>query len=247
MPRYGGIQMNKLENYQMSIDNSLNILAIILRFHKGDWRHSFTSIFLKRAIDLIVSLQVVIVFAPCFAMLIILVALDGGPVFYAQRRTGLGGRTFRCWKFRTMVVNADEKLEALLATDEKARREYATFWKLKDDPRVTRIGRFLRRYSLDELPQMLNVIKGDMSIVGPRPRSVREMEFFRSNMPESDQSYKQVRPGLTCLWQVCGRNCLGLEAKGQLDDWYSRKWSIIGDFAIVIATFPVVMRGKGAF
>jgi lipopolysaccharide/colanic/teichoic acid biosynthesis glycosyltransferase len=241
--------MKKLENNQMSRSNSLIITAIphILCFHKGDCRYSFTSIFLKRAIDLIVSLSVVTAFLPCFAMLIILVALDGGPVFYTQRRVGQGGRTFLCWKFRTMVVNADEKLEALLATDEKARQEYATFWKLKDDPRVTRIGRLLRRYSLDELPQMLNVIKGDMSIVGPRPRSVKEMEFFRSNMPESAQSYKEVRPGLTCLWQVCGRNCLGLEAKGQLDDWYSRNWSIIGDFAIVIATFPVVIRAKGAF
>jgi len=241
--------MIKIENYQMSIRNSLNITGIppTLRLHKGDGRYSFTSIFLKRAIDLIVSLSVITVFAPCFAMLIISVALDAGPVFYAQRRIGRGGRTFLCWKFRTMVVNADEKLEALLATDEKARQEYATFWKLKDDPRVTRIGRFLRRYSLDELPQMLNVIKGDMSIVGPRPRSVKEMEFFRSNMPESDQSYKEVRPGLTCLWQVSGRSCLGLKAKGQLDDWYSRNWSIIGDLAIVIATFPVVIRGKGAF
>lgn len=241
--------MIKIENYHMPIRNSLSITDIppMLRFHKGDYRHSLTSIFLKRAIDLIVSVSVITVFAPCFAMLIILVALDAGPVFYAQRRIGRGGRTFLCWKFRTMVVNADEKLEALLATDEKARQEYATFWKLKDDPRVTRIGRFLRRYSLDELPQILNVIKGDMSIVGPRPRSVKEMEFFLSNMPESDQSYKEVRPGLTCLWQVCGRSCLGLEAKGRLDDWYSRNWSIIGDFAIVIATFPVVIGGKGAF
>jgi lipopolysaccharide/colanic/teichoic acid biosynthesis glycosyltransferase len=197
--------------------------------------------------DLIISVAVVIVFAPLFAALIVLVALDGGPAFYAQRRIGQGGRTFRCWKFRTMVINADEMLEQLLAADESARREYETFWKLKDDPRVTWIGWFLRRYSLDELPQMLNVIKGDMSVVGPRPRSVKEMEFFQSKMPEYNLSYQRVRPGLTCLWQVCGRNCLGLEIKGQLDDLYARNWSIVGDLAIIVATFPAVATGKGAF
>src|SRR5271163_3214854 len=117
---------------------------------------------LKRMMELIISLSVVIGFAPVFAILIVLVSLDGGPAFYAQRRIGRGGRIFKCWKFRTMHVNADEMLAVLLATDEKARQEYTRIWKLKDDPRITRVGRFLRRYSLDELPQILNVIEGDM-------------------------------------------------------------------------------------
>ncbi|SRR5579884_156132 len=240
--------MNRFDNQRMLIIGAPGKARapLLLRFHKADSNKHYISPALKRLIDLLISLSALILFAPLFSILIILVALDG-PAFYAQRRVGQGGRTFICWKFRTMVVNADEKLAQLLAADEKAREEYETFWKLKDDPRVTRIGRFLRRYSLDELPQILNIIKGDMSIVGPRPRSVQEMEFFQSTMPEYNVSYKRVRPGLTCLWQVSGRNCLGLEIKGQLDDYYAKNWSIAGDVAIIFATFPAVIRGKGAF
>ena len=201
----------------------------------------------KRMMELIISLSVVIGFAPVFAILIVLVSLDGGPAFYAQSRIGRGGRIFKCWKFRTMHVNADEMLAVLLATDEKARQEYTRIWKLKDDPRITRVGRFLRRYSLDELPQILNVIKGDMSIVGPRPRSVQEMQFFDPNMPEFNESYKTVRPGLTCIWQISGRNNINLETKGCLDAYYATNWSIIGDIAIMFATFPVIIKGDGAF
>lgn len=147
-----------------------------------------------------------------------------------------------------MVVNAEEKLEELLATDERVRQEYLSFWKLKDDPRVTGVGRFLRRYSLDELPQILNIVKGDMSIVGPRPRSIKEMALYESIMPpEFTQGYKEVRPGLTCLWQISGRNRLSTETKGWLDAHYARNWSLHGDIAIIFATIPVVIRGEGAF
>jgi lipopolysaccharide/colanic/teichoic acid biosynthesis glycosyltransferase len=150
-------------------------------------KYSSTSIFIKRLFDIIVSFLIIITFAPFFAALIVLTALDGGPPFYAQTRIGQDGRAFRCWKFRTMVTDADEKLKQLLASNPKARQEYEAFWKLKQDPRVTSIGRFLRRYSLDELPQLVNVLIGDMSIVGPRPRSVKEIEFFQSSMPEFKQ------------------------------------------------------------
>jgi undecaprenyl-phosphate galactose phosphotransferase len=222
----------------------MNNTSVHNRSSANLWRNST---FLKRALDLTISLSVVIAFAPIFAILIIAVSLDGGPAFYAQKRVGQRGRIFHCWKFRTMVADADEKLEELLATDERVREEYSSFWKLKDDPRVTGVGRFLRRYSLDELPQILNVIKGDMSIVGPRPRSIKEMELYGSKMPEFTPDYGMVRPGLTCLWQIKGRNRLSVETKIRLDAHYARNWSLHGDIAIIFATFPVVIRGEGAY
>lgn len=203
--------------------------------------------FFKREMDLIVSLSAIVAFAPFFAILIILLSLDGGPAFYAQTRVGRGGRIFRCWKFRTMVVDADEKLKQLLAADPRARQEYKAFWKLKDDPRVTKVGKLLRRYSLDELPQILNILKGDMSLVGPRPRSTKEMEFLESKTPELSQNYKMVRPGLTGLWQVSGRNSLSLETKAWLEAHYAKNWSIRGDIRIIFATFAVVLKGRGAY
>lgn len=201
----------------------------------------------KRILDIIISMSFILCFLPLFAILILLTALDGGPPFYAQRRIGLGGQAFKCWKFRTMVPDADKRLGALLAANEAARREYETYWKLKDDPRITRLGRLMRRYSLDELPQLVNVLLGDMSIVGPRPRSEKEMQFFQANLPEFSQGYTAVKPGLTGLWQVCGRNHLSLETKASLDAHYSKHWSITGDLVIIAVTFPAVLRGDGAF
>jgi lipopolysaccharide/colanic/teichoic acid biosynthesis glycosyltransferase len=203
--------------------------------------------FVKRAIDLFVSCVVIFPCAPLFAFLIVLVMLDGGPAFYAQRRVGRGGRAFWCLKFRTMVENADEVLERYLSENAGMRKEYETFWKLKKDPRVTWIGNFLRRYSLDELPQVFNVIKGDMSLVGPRPRSVSEIEFFDKLTPEYNRTYRSVKPGLTGLWQVSGRNRLSLMQKGDLDARYAEHWSIRLDMAILFATISVVLSGDGAF
>ena len=203
--------------------------------------------FAKRAIDLFGSFVVLVPCAPLFAFLIVLVVLDGGPAFYAQKRVGRGGRAFWCLKFRTMVENADEVLKQYLSENASMRKEYETFWKLKKDPRVTWIGKFLRRYSLDELPQVFNVIKGDMSLVGPRPRSVSEIEFFDKLTPEYNRTYRSVKPGLTGLWQVSGRNSLSLMQKGDLDARYAEHWSIRLDMAILFATVSVVLRGDGAF
>jgi lipopolysaccharide/colanic/teichoic acid biosynthesis glycosyltransferase len=210
-------------------------------------RRSTVSAVFKRSIDIIIAVSAAIILVPVLAVLIIVVSFDGGPAFYVQTRVGRGGRIFRCWKFRTMVVDADEKLMKLLASDETARQQYRTFWKLKDDPRITSVGRFLRRYSLDELPQILNVVAGQMSIVGPRPRSIKEMEFFESLMPGASLSYVSVKPGLTCLWQISGRNHLSLETKGWLDTLYAKNWSVSGDIAIITATLPAVISGQGAF
>ena len=164
--------------------------AIGSSFIQGGVVHSRLSEFVKRAMDLLISLSLLCVSAPILVILITLLSLDGGPAFYSQKQVGLGGQIFRCWKFRTMVVDAEEKLKELLARDAETRREYEKFWKLKNDPRVTTVGGFLRRYSLDELPQIFNVINGDMSLVGPRPRSVEEIAFFESKMPEFNREYR---------------------------------------------------------
>jgi lipopolysaccharide/colanic/teichoic acid biosynthesis glycosyltransferase len=202
---------------------------------------------LKRAFDAVVSCLFVVAFAPAIALLAILVMLDGGPALYAQKRVGRNGLIFRCWKFRTMVEDADLVLTELLATDPALRLEYTKFWKLKDDPRVTKVGKVLRRSSLDELPQIFNVIRGDMSLVGPRPRSIDEIRFFESMTPEFNNVYKSVKPGLTGLWQISGRNRLTLKEKGELDAQYARSWSFRNDLAIILATVPIVILGDGAF
>jgi undecaprenyl-phosphate galactose phosphotransferase len=208
---------------------------------------SSRAIFLKRTVDVVACSIFIIAFAPLIAFLIILVSLDGGAAFYSQERIGRNGAIFPCWKFRTMVEDADRVLEQLLAEDPALRQEFQRFWKLKDDPRVTLVGKFLRRYSLDELPQIFNVLRGDMSLVGPRPRPVNEMQYFESVMPELNHAYLSVKPGLTGLWQISGRNHLTLEEKAELDARYARDWCVRGDFAIILATFPIVFSGDGAF
>jgi undecaprenyl-phosphate galactose phosphotransferase len=208
---------------------------------------SSRAIFLKRTVDVVACSIFIIAFAPLIAFLIILVSVDGGAAFYSQKRIGRNGAIFQCWKFRTMVEDADRVLEQLLAEDAALRQEFQRFWKLKDDPRVTLVGKFLRRYSLDELPQIFNVLRGDMSLVGPRPRPVNEMQYFESVMPELNQAYLSVKPGLTGLWQISGRNHLTLEEKAELDARYARDWCVRGDFAIILATFPIVFSGDGAF
>jgi undecaprenyl-phosphate galactose phosphotransferase len=208
---------------------------------------SSRAIFLKRTVDVVACSIFIIAFAPLIAFLIILVSLDGGAAFYSQERIGRNGAIFSCWKFRTMVEDADRVLEQLLAEDAALRQEFQRFWKLKDDPRVTLVGKFLRRYSLDELPQIFNVLRGDMSLVGPRPRPVNEMQYFESVMPELNHAYLSVKPGLTGLWQISGRNHLTLEEKAELDARYARDWCVRGDFAIILATFPIVFSGDGAF
>jgi lipopolysaccharide/colanic/teichoic acid biosynthesis glycosyltransferase len=201
----------------------------------------------KRSIDFSVALACVILFSPIFLILITLVSLDGGSAFYAQTRVGRNGKRFKCWKFRTMVIDADARLKELLQNDPFARTEYETYWKLKNDPRITKVGRFLRRYSIDEIPQLINVIIGEMSLVGPRPRSVREAEFFESFVASDSENYNRVRPGLTGLWQISGRNSLDLQTKGRLDAYYADNWTLSSDFAIMFATVAVVLGGEGAY
>lgn len=161
-----------------------------------------------------------------------------------QERIGKDGKPFKCIKFRTMYRDADKRLKDILEADEKAREEWEKYFKLKEDPRVTKVGKFLRRTSLDELPQVFNVLKGDMSFIGPRPVVKKEIEqYYR----DKAQYYYEVRPGITGLWQVSGRNELDYERRVRLDVWYVLNWSLWLDLIILLKTVKVVFSGKGAY
>lgn len=181
--------------------------------------------------------------APLFALLIYRVRKDGGPAFYNQLRVGKNGKMFKCWKFRSMDVNADKLLQEILATSEAAREEWAKDFKLKDDPRITKIGHFLRKSSLDEIPQLYNVLRGDMSLVGPRPIVKAEEVFYGDKL----EYYLSARPGITGLWQVSGRNDVSYEQRVAFDCWYVRNWSVWNDLVILFKTTFVVLQHKGAY
>jgi undecaprenyl-phosphate galactose phosphotransferase len=155
----------------------------------------------------------------------------------------MNGRYFPCLKFRSMIVNSDAVLKKHLATNAEARAEWEREHKLRNDPRVTRLGKILRRTSIDELPQLLNVLRGEMSIVGPRPIIVAETEKYDNDISH----YYRVRPGITGLWQVSGRNDVSYAERVRMDSWYVRNWSLWHDIVIVCKTFGVVLKGRGAY
>ena len=199
----------------------------------------------KRVLDVVAAGSALILLAPLFLILIRLVVRDGGSAFYAQRRIGFQGREFRCFKFRTMVPNAELHLKAILDADAALRERYERYWKLDNDPRVTKIGRLLRRTSLDELPQFINVLTGEMSLVGPRPRSVSEVAFMEAQFTLASH-YRNVKPGITGPWQVSGRNQLTLAEKAILDARYAQSWTLLGDLKLIFITCGVVLKGHGA-
>lgn len=195
--------------------------------------------FAKRALDLSLVLLAAPIVLPVIAMLAILVAIDGGNPFYLQERVGTGGRTFRMWKLRTMVPNAKAALEDLLARDERARIEWEATQKLKDDPRITRVGRFLRRSSFDELPQLWNVFRGDMSLVGPRPMMPEQQALY------SGDSYYRLRPGITGPWQVSARNLSTFADRAKFDLDYDLNLSFPTDLRILSSTLRVIVKATG--
>ena len=197
----------------------------------------------KRAIDLAVTSVALALASPLFAVIALLIKLTSrGPVFYGHKRIGLQGRPFKAWKFRSMYANGDEILKAHLASNPAAREEWARDQKLRDDPRVTPAGRVLRRLSLDELPQLWNVLTGDMSLVGPRPIVNAEVEKYGKVFP----LVKGVTPGITGLWQVSGRNNTTYEQRVRLDQYYVRNWSPWLDVYILAKTVSVVITREGA-
>ena len=198
----------------------------------------------SRAIDVVGAAAIVIFLFPVLMLVALLVFMtDPGPVLFAHRRYGKGGRTFFCLKFRTMSLNAEEQLEDLLARDPVARAEWHRDHKLREDPRVTVIGNFLRRSSLDELPQLFNVLRGEMSLVGPRP--IVETELYRYG--RYVQHYFRVRPGITGLWQVSGRNNTTYRRRVAMDVIYSQRKSPALDTRILLLTLPCVALSKGAY
>lgn len=194
----------------------------------------------KRLFDFITSLTAMIVLAPVFLMIAILIKIDSrGPVFYVSERYGRRGRIFRMFKFRSMVTEAEHILSKIKDKNEKD----GPIFKIKDDPRVTRIGRFLRRYSLDELPQFINVLKGDMSVVGPRPLPIEQIE--KEDLRQLRRL--EVRPGITGLWQIRGRSDISFSRLLKWDIWYINNWSFWLDLNIILQTVPVVLRCRGAY
>ena len=196
----------------------------------------------KLALDVAGAALLLLLLAPAMLIIAALVRRDGGPVFYAQPRIGRGGRLFGCLKFRTMVMNGDEVLRETLARDPRAAVEWEASQKLRDDPRVTAVGHFLRATSLDELPQLINVVRLDMSLVGPRPITEREAPRYGDEIAY----YTAVRPGLTGLWQVSGRSDTSYARKVLLDSWYVRNWSFGQDIVILLKTIPAVVLRRGA-
>lgn len=197
----------------------------------------------KRCVDVAGALSIGLVFSPVIVTAVVILAAQSGPVFFAHERVGRKGKRFRCYKFRTMVTNADAVLNELLENDPESRAEWLRDFKLKKDPRVTRMGRFLRKTSLDELPQLWNVLNGTMSLVGPRP-VVRE-ELVRYG--RGARFYLVNRPGLTGLWQVSGRNDIDYSRRVALDRAYTENAGFWLDFRIVMRTVWIVLRVKGAY
>ena len=200
--------------------------------------------FMKRIFDALLMFFCGIIGMPIMAICALLIKLDSpGPVFFKHKRVGKDGKDLFVWKFRTMVENADEFLEQYLAENPNRKEEWERNHKLKNDPRVTRIGRKLRRASLDELPQLINIFKGEMSFIGPRPYVREEL----TNFQKSYSLFSQVLPGLTGLWQVSGRADTTFEARLGLDEYYIRHWSIWMDLYILANTFGAVIRSRGAY
>lgn len=198
---------------------------------------------INRAIDVLLSATLLVLLLPFLLVVSLTIfLLDPGPVFFKHRRIGRNGQTFDCIKFRTMFVGAEERLAHYLANDRNLQRQWAADRKLNPDPRVTPIGRILRPTSIDELPQLINVLRGEMSLVGPRPIVGDEVPSYGRYI----KNYLSVRPGLTGLWQVSGRNDTSYRRRVAMDVLYSRKVCVMLNLSILVATIPAVVLGRGA-
>lgn len=217
-----------------------NRMQMQLKMSVWEWTVSFAK-FLKTFTDVLISLIMLFFLSPIFIVTAIIIYFtDPGPIFYIAPRVGLDGAEFGFIKFRSMFVNADKMKDRLLAQNESGD---GVIFKMKNDPRVTRIGRFIRRFSIDELPQLINVLKGDMSLVGPRPPLPREVLEYTLE----DRKRLHVKPGITCLWQIKGRSDIPFSQQVQLDMQYIRSQSLWQDILILLKTIPAVISGKGAY
>ncbi|GLV15421.1 putative sugar transferase [Klebsiella quasipneumoniae subsp. similipneumoniae] len=228
-----------LDSTDMSFIFSHEVMIFRVQQNLAKW----SSRILKRAFDIFGSLAIIIVLSPLLLYISRKVKKDGGPAIYGHERIGKGGVPFKCLKFRSMVINSKEVLTALLESDPESKKEWDETFKLKNDPRITKIGGVLRRTSLDELPQLFNVLKGEMSLVGPRPIITAELERYN----EEVEYYLLSKPGMTGLWQVSGRSDVDYETRVYLDAWYVKNWSMWNDIAILFKTISVVLRKDGAY
>ena len=215
--------------------------VMIFRVHQN--LAKLSSRVLKRTFDIFGALAIIIISSPLLIYIAMKVKKDKGPAIYGHERIGKGGKPFNCLKFRSMVINSKEVLEKLLESDPVAKLEWDATFKLKNDPRVTKIGAFLRKTSLDELPQLFNVLKGEMSLVGPRPIITAELERYSDEV----DYYLLSKPGMTGLWQVSGRSDVDYETRVYLDAWYVKNWSMWNDIAILFKTIGVVLKKDGAY
>ncbi|WP_148250185.1 undecaprenyl-phosphate galactose phosphotransferase WbaP [Raoultella terrigena] len=228
-----------LDSTDMSFIFSHEVMIFRVQQNLAKW----SSRVLKRVFDIACSVAIIIVLSPALIYISRKVKKDGGPAIYGHERIGKGGRSFKCLKFRSMVINSKEVLAELLENDPVAKEEWDATFKLKNDPRVTKIGAFLRRTSLDELPQLFNVLKGEMSLVGPRPIITAELERYNDEV----DYYLLSKPGMTGLWQVSGRSDVDYETRVYLDAWYVKNWSMWNDIAILFKTIGVVLKKDGAY
>lgn len=221
---------------QVACTDSLNETAQRLRRRREDP--------LIRAVDVTIALLALVFIAPLLLTIYCLIRRqDGGPAIFSHMRLGEGGRSFPCFKFRSMVVDAEARLQALLASDPAARAEWEADHKLRNDPRITPLGAFLRKSSLDELPQLLNVLRGEMSIVGPRPIVFGEVARYGRRYAH----YCAVRPGITGLWQVSGRNDVSYRRRVACDALYAHRRSLGVNLGIIFWTIPAVLRSEGSY
>jgi Undecaprenyl-phosphate galactose phosphotransferase WbaP len=197
----------------------------------------------KRIFDTLTASLLLLVLSPFMLAIALWVRRDGGPAFFGHPRIGKNGRVFQCIKFRSMVIDAEKKLEDLLQAHPEMRSQWKKEQKLRDDPRISSAGQFLRRTSLDELPQLINVIRGEMSLVGPRPVVQAELSRYADQLGY----YLMVRPGMTGMWQISGRNDLDYDTRVYLDTWYVKNWSLWYDLVILVKTVQVVLKGRGAY
>lgn len=228
-------------------NNSKTLFQLLLLFTFAKVSLDFVNReFVKRLFDIVFSLSVLILFSPVYLLLALLVACSSeGPVFYIQKRVGKNYKSFGCIKFRTMVTNADEMLLELMETSPHLQQEFANTFKLKQDPRLTKIGRFLRLTSLDEFPQFWNVLKGDMSVVGPRPLVAQELYMYGSHIDK----VLTIKPGITGLWQVSGRNDIPYSRRIQIDLYYVKFHNFWLDLWVIVKTIKVVIvpKNNGAY
>ncbi|PLL10666.1 hypothetical protein C0V75_20290 [Tabrizicola sp. TH137] len=199
---------------------------------------------IKRTFDIILALIAIVLLSPLLVGVALAVKLsDGGPAFFGQTRIGAHGRAFRIWKFRSMVPDAQARLRDHLERNPQAQQEWNLYRKLKCDPRITPLGRILRKYSVDELPQLFNILLGDMSFVGPRPVDQSECGLYGNSFTH----YVRCRPGLTGLWQVSGRSDASFDRRVTFDRYYVMNWSLILDFVLILKTVPVAISGRGSY